>query len=163
MKGRRRAEGLNPRARKAPRLWLQPAVPTPALEGGDRALCRQNLVPFQDWEWGLRLALELRESRVGRGSAKAEDIPSKRDYLQVHVRFFAAHREMIGSDRLTVELPEGATAAVLVEMVGAQWPALRATLGAARVAVNREYATPTTILRDGDEVALIPPVAGGKN
>jgi molybdopterin converting factor subunit 1 len=93
----------------------------------------------------------------------AENIPWKRDYLQVHVRFFAAHREILGSDRLTVELPDQATAAVLVETVGARFPTLKATLGAARVAVNREYATPTTILRDGDEVALIPPVAGGKD
>lgn len=31
------------------------------------------------------------------------------------------------------------------------------------VAVNREYSPETTVLRDGDEVALLPPVSGGLN
>jgi molybdopterin converting factor subunit 1 len=29
------------------------------------------------------------------------------------------------------------------------------------VAVNREYASPSVVLREGDEVALLPPVSGG--
>jgi MoaE-MoaD fusion protein len=76
--------------------------------------------------------------------------------MQVDVRLFAVLRERAGRDRLSLELPEGATvAAVLAE--------LEAVIGAmpARAAVNREYVPDDTILEAGDEVALIPPVSGG--
>jgi molybdopterin synthase catalytic subunit len=70
-------------------------------------------------------------------------------------------RESAGSDRVEIELPEGATAADALE-------ALRATPGLdvlerlpVRLAVNREYAEPGTELADGDELAAVPPVSGG--
>ena len=74
--------------------------------------------------------------------------------MGVHVRLFAGLREHAGwSER---EL-EG------VERVSDVWPAL--SLGdepeGLLYAVNREYADPDQELRDGDEVALIPPVSGG--
>ncbi len=74
--------------------------------------------------------------------------------MGVHVRLFAGLREHAGwSER---EL-EG------VERVSDVWPAL--SLGeepeGLLYAVNREYAEPDQELRDGDEVALIPPVSGG--
>jgi len=78
------------------------------------------------------------------------------------VRFFAAHRERIGTDRLEVDLPEGASVGDLVERVVGEFPVLAAVLGAARFAVNREYVPFSTGLHDGDEVAIIPPVAGGE-
>lgn len=81
--------------------------------------------------------------------------------MQIQVRLFATHRERLGTDRLTLELPPGARVSDLVAALVARFPDF-ATIGTAtRVAVNREYAPPETILRDGDEVALIPPVAGG--
>lgn len=81
--------------------------------------------------------------------------------MQVRARFFASHRERIGRDRWEVELPEGATVADLIARVGEQFPELRPLLGIARYAVNREYAGGETVLRQGDEVAFVPPVAGG--
>ena len=74
--------------------------------------------------------------------------------------FFAQYRDFAGADELPVELPDGARVADLVAR-------LRARDGRARlpaspvVAVNMEYAPAATPLRDGDEVAFIPPVAGG--
>ncbi len=72
------------------------------------------------------------------------------------VRLFAALREQAGVRERTLELPDGAT-------VGDVWSAL--ALGAEPpgllYALNREYAEPNTLLGDGDEVALIPPVSGG--
>ncbi|HEX5415963.1 MAG TPA: molybdopterin converting factor subunit 1 [Chloroflexota bacterium] len=81
--------------------------------------------------------------------------------MHVQARFFAAHRERIGKSSLAVELPDGATVASLVEEVAARYPELRPLLGASRFAVNREYAALTTGLQHGDEVAFVPPVAGG--
>jgi len=81
--------------------------------------------------------------------------------VSVQALFFAAYRDLLGTGRLTVELPEGATVGDLVRTLrdrGAPWSALPVEPA---VAVNRAYATPGEALRAGDEVAFIPPVAGG--
>jgi molybdopterin converting factor small subunit len=67
----------------------------------------------------------------------------------------------VGADRLDVDLPAGATVADLVEQVVGRVPALGPIIGSSRYAVNREYLPESTVLRPGDEVAFIPPVAGG--
>jgi molybdopterin converting factor subunit 1 len=81
--------------------------------------------------------------------------------LRVRTRFFAAHREVLGIDRLEVELPEAATVADLVDRLIDQFPNAGAPIRLARYAVNRVYLPPSTVLHAGDEVAFIPPVAGG--
>ena len=81
--------------------------------------------------------------------------------MSVQALFFAAYRDLLGTSSLSVDLPEGATVADLVEALrrrGAPWDALPREPA---VAVNRAYALHTETLRPGDEVAFIPPVAGG--
>jgi molybdopterin synthase catalytic subunit len=76
--------------------------------------------------------------------------------VRVRVRLFAGLRELAGTGRRVLELPEGAS-------VGDVWAGLglgdepRGLL----YAVNRAYAARDQALADGDEVALIPPVSGG--
>ncbi|MGH3072309.1 MAG: molybdenum cofactor biosynthesis protein [Gaiellaceae bacterium] len=76
--------------------------------------------------------------------------------MQVRIRLFAGLRERAGTGGRSLELEDGAT-------LGDVWPALE--LGAEPpgllYAVNRSYAGTDTVLADGDEVALIPPVSGG--
>jgi molybdopterin synthase catalytic subunit len=82
--------------------------------------------------------------------------------MDVSVRLFAMLRETFGSDRVTLSLDGGATVADALE-------ALRDVRGIGEtiallpvlMAVNREYAPPDTVLAEGDELALIPPVSGG--
>lgn len=81
--------------------------------------------------------------------------------MRVEVRLFASHREALGQDRVTLELEEGATVGHLVAALLQAHPDLQDACGSFLVAVNREYAKPDTILGPGDEVALIPPIAGG--
>lgn len=81
--------------------------------------------------------------------------------MRISVRLFASHRERLGTDRLVVDVPPEASLAELIATIAVRFPGLGDLLGGARCAVNREYAAPTTILHEGDEVALIPPVAGG--
>ena len=67
-------------------------------------------------------------------------------------------------DRLSaaeVELPQGATVAQLLEDLGRKLPA--ASLQGIAVGVNAEYATASHVLREGDEVGLLPPVSGGSD
>jgi len=79
---------------------------------------------------------------------------------EIRVRLFASYAEAAGTDELSVTLPAGATAAdCLAAVRSAPW-ASRVPPGPA-LAVNRRYAKGDVVLQDGDEVAVIPPVAGG--
>ena len=81
--------------------------------------------------------------------------------MTVRTLFFASYRDLAGTPELSVVLPESARVADLVASLrerGGAWSRLPASPS---VAVNMEYATLSHPLRDGDEVALIPPVAGG--
>lgn len=81
--------------------------------------------------------------------------------MRVVVKLFAAYREAVGQSEVVGEVADSCTVAELVQQLGAQHPALGERLGTARFAVNREYVAPETVLHDGDELVLIPPVAGG--
>ena len=81
--------------------------------------------------------------------------------MRVQARFFAAYRELTGASHVEVRLSEGATVADLIAALRERGPSFTALPARPAVAVNLEYAPIDTGLRDGDEVAFIPPVAGG--
>jgi molybdopterin synthase catalytic subunit len=82
--------------------------------------------------------------------------------MRVDVRLFAILRERAGRDTVAVELDPGATVADAIAAL-AENAALSGVLDRLPVtmAVNRDYADPSTELHSGDELALIPPVSGG--
>lgn len=77
------------------------------------------------------------------------------------VRLFATLRERAGASELVRELPDGATVAQLWEHLKEEFPALASHRDSVGFAVNQEYVSGDHRLRDGDEVAFIPPVSGG--
>lgn len=79
----------------------------------------------------------------------------------VRVLAFAGARDVLGAGELELPLPGPCTAAELLEVVCARYPALVPYRRSIRVAVNGVYAEPGDRVQGGDEVALIPPVAGG--
>ncbi len=81
--------------------------------------------------------------------------------MLVRTLFFASYRDLADTDELEVELPATAAVSDLVEHLrasGERWQRLPA---APVVAVNMDYASLSTPLHEGDEVAFIPPVSGG--
>jgi len=80
--------------------------------------------------------------------------------MKITVRFFASYADELG--RSTVELPlaEGGTVSDLMCCIAAL-PGAASLPPNPLVAVNQVYAPLTSILASGDEVAVIPPVAGG--
>jgi molybdopterin converting factor subunit 1 len=80
--------------------------------------------------------------------------------MTVTLLLFASYADALGASTLDLELPREST-------VGDVLTAVRSRPGADRlppsplVAVNQRYASFESIVREGDEVALIPPVAGG--
>jgi molybdopterin converting factor subunit 1 len=80
--------------------------------------------------------------------------------MRVLVRLFASYREAAGRGHLELEVPSGATVRDALARVLNEHPLLRTTREIV-CARNREYVGLDTPLADGDELALIPPVAGG--
>lgn len=80
--------------------------------------------------------------------------------MRLNVVFFAHLRREIGTDHLTLEAPEGADVRAVASLIEAQHGL---SLRGCMVAVNENYAAPDRSLKDGDEVAFLPPVAGGSD
>jgi len=84
--------------------------------------------------------------------------------MQVKILAFGVLKDLLGTATVELELTQGATVADLLRILEQQtsnlsmqthvWQALA-------VAVNREYSSASTMLREGDEIALLPPVSGG--
>lgn len=81
--------------------------------------------------------------------------------MKVRVKFFAILRERAGASEVSKDLPEGASVAQLWEGLQKDYPKLAGPTFRLLYAVNQNYVTPEEILKDGDEVAVIPPVSGG--
>jgi molybdopterin synthase catalytic subunit len=80
--------------------------------------------------------------------------------VTISVRLFAGLRERAGTDRLELELPDGATVGELLDAL-AGTPVGPIGPRQCVVAINREYADAGQSIAAGDEVALVPPVSGG--
>ena len=81
--------------------------------------------------------------------------------MTIKVRLFAMLRQQAGWREREIELPQGATIGYAWQFLIDESPALAAQRDSVRFARNREYAAADETLTDGDELALIPPVAGG--
>lgn len=81
--------------------------------------------------------------------------------IRVSVEFFAIARDLAGTETASFDLPDDATTSLMMQLLADRYPALRQMKDQLRLAVNRTYASSSVVLRDRDEVAVIPPVSGG--
>jgi molybdopterin converting factor subunit 1 len=81
--------------------------------------------------------------------------------MMLRVLFFGVLKDRFGAEHDDVELAEPASVADLISVLRPDTSNLSPVWSSLAVAVNRVYATRDTPLRDGDEVALLPPVSGG--
>jgi molybdopterin synthase catalytic subunit/molybdopterin synthase sulfur carrier subunit len=79
----------------------------------------------------------------------------------VKVLAFAGARDVLGAASIDLDLAGATTVGSLVDRLCLACPALAAYRPSLRVAVNERYARDGDPVGPGDEVALIPPVAGG--
>ncbi|MCU0447083.1 MAG: molybdopterin converting factor subunit 1 [Microscillaceae bacterium] len=80
--------------------------------------------------------------------------------MNIQIQLFGITRDIVGQNQCQVSLTDSATVADLLQQLKIDYPEL-ARLSSLLVAVNSEYADNQTLIRLGDEVALIPPVSGG--
>ncbi|MEJ2215243.1 MAG: MoaD/ThiS family protein [Gemmatimonadota bacterium] len=81
--------------------------------------------------------------------------------MRINLLLFAIYRDLAGGGELQLDLPDGATVRDLLAMLRGRGDGLGRLPAEPAVAVNRDYAALDTRLCDGDDVALLPPVAGG--
>jgi molybdopterin converting factor subunit 1 len=79
--------------------------------------------------------------------------------MTVTVLLFASYAEQLGTSSMTLELPEGTRVDEALSRV--QAAAAGRLPMKPMVAVNQSYAKTSDVLKAGDELAIIPPVAGG--
>lgn len=81
--------------------------------------------------------------------------------IQITVKLFAAYQEAFGQSEIQLDLPRGATVQEVGDRLIAEHPELEKWRVLTRFGVNLTFVAPNTVLQDGDEVVLIPPVSGG--
>lgn len=84
--------------------------------------------------------------------------------MKVTARYFARLREILDTERETVDCPVGESVAGLRALLaarGGKWEEELTPSRQVMVAVNEQLTDPDTTLQEADEVAFFPPVTGG--
>ena len=81
--------------------------------------------------------------------------------MRVRVRLFARLREIAGAGEIERDVPAAATVRLVWDSLADEFPELQQYARSISSAVNAEYTRMEAPLRDGDEVAFLPPVSGG--
>ncbi len=83
------------------------------------------------------------------------------DAMLITVKLFASLRDKAGTKDLKLDLPDGATVAAAMEAIQQRLPAIAEHARSVAYAVNQSYVPANTVLKNNDELAIIPPVSGG--
>ena len=81
--------------------------------------------------------------------------------MNIRVKLFAILRERAGASELALDLSEGSTVSDASDALARTMPAIAKHLPRVAFAVDQGYVDRATVLHDGEELALIPPVSGG--
>lgn len=80
--------------------------------------------------------------------------------MKLQVLLFGITRDMVGQNQIQLELDEPINIESFKQMLMDKYPQMN-DLAHIKIAVNQEFANDGTLLQEGDEIALIPPVSGG--
>ncbi len=81
--------------------------------------------------------------------------------MTITIHLFAVLRDKAGTARAALELSNGTRISEANQKLIEKFPLIRPYLAKSAFAVNEQYVSPDTELKDGDQLALIPPVSGG--
>jgi molybdopterin synthase catalytic subunit len=88
-------------------------------------------------------------------------VTSTQPQVSIRVLFFGAARDVVEANELDISLEAPATVSSAFQNLIARFSQLERFGRSLLFAVNQEYATPETILKENDELAVFPPVSGG--
>ena len=81
--------------------------------------------------------------------------------MRVRVLFFGMVKELAGKSEDEVNLRDGASVRDVLQHYEERLPQLKGLRSSLALAVNQQYASPDTVLKPDDEIAILPPVSGG--
>ncbi|HHP7244354.1 MAG TPA: MoaD/ThiS family protein [Elainellaceae cyanobacterium] len=81
--------------------------------------------------------------------------------ITVTVKLFAAYQEAYGVSELVMQFPEQTPVVAVRDRLITAHPELNQWRDLTRFGINLQFVEPDTLIREGDEVVLIPPVSGG--
>jgi molybdopterin synthase catalytic subunit len=81
--------------------------------------------------------------------------------VKVRVKFFSVHREVVGKKELEIELRGKTSINEVLKLLITDYPKIRKLMDSTIISLNHNNANGSELLKDGDEVALFPPVGGG--
>jgi molybdopterin converting factor subunit 1 len=89
------------------------------------------------------------------------DRPTSHATVELPVFLFAAVREAVGSDQVTIRIPLPTTASALRKILSQLHPKIDTWLAVSRLAVDRRFVAEDDLIDSATEIAVIPPVSGG--
>jgi MoaE-MoaD fusion protein len=82
--------------------------------------------------------------------------------MQVKLLFFATLKDIVGARHLELDLPAGSTVNDLLTRLELSYPRFKDYRPVLLTAINEDYVDKNARIKDGDEVAIFPPVSGGQ-
>jgi molybdopterin synthase sulfur carrier subunit len=83
------------------------------------------------------------------------------DPIAITIKLFAVYQEVYGASELVLDFPAGTTVAQVLDRLITAHPELEQWRDVTRFGVNLRFVEADTVIEEGDEVVLIPPVSGG--
>lgn len=81
--------------------------------------------------------------------------------MKIKLRFYSEFREITGKGEMEIEIVDGATIRDVMELLKEKYPEIREMERITLFSLNHRYARIDDKLKDGDELAIFPPVEGG--
>ena len=81
--------------------------------------------------------------------------------MEIKLICYAVLQEIISAEPISIKVPDGYTAEQVLEILSQNFPKARPIIKSTRLAHQDDYVDKKSVLTDGEEYCLIPPVSGG--